>query len=102
MSSYAHAEGYLTTANGAEAHAEGYKTSAFGSHSHAEGWDTIASSSNSHAEGHGTIANHKDTHASGAYNCYYSQGIIQWGNSFGGTYSVGAIVNDGNDDYICI
>ena len=78
----AHAEGYLTLANGggthAEgcstvansdcAHAEGYQTNANGSYSHAEGWSTSALGQASHAAGKGTIALYNCETVVGYYN----------------------------------
>ena len=78
----AHAEGYLTLANGggthAEgrntvansdcAHAEGYQTNANGSYSHTEGWSTSALGQASHAAGKGTIAFYNYETVVGYYN----------------------------------
>ena len=80
--SYAHAEGYDTTASGYASHAEGWGTTVSGiaSHaegqgtiannlaSHAEGWGTVANANASHAEGQGTIANTGASHVEGTYN----------------------------------
>ena len=78
---YAHAEGYMTTANAPYSHAEGSNTvasnlschaegsgtTASGNCSHAENTGCIASGSNSHAEGYHTIARGEHSHASGAH-----------------------------------
>ena len=78
----AHAEGYLTLANGggthAEgrntvansdcAHAEGYQTNANGLYSHTEGWSTSALGQASHAAGKGTIAFYNYETVVGYYN----------------------------------
>ena len=63
--SYAHAEGYYTTASGQAAHAEGYFSWAAGDYSHAEGRDTRAYGDYSHAEGYLTIASGSNSHAEG-------------------------------------
>ena len=78
---YAHAEGYMTTANAPYSHAEGSNTvasnlschaegsgtTASGNCSHAENTGCIASGSNSHAEGYYTMATGEHSHASGAH-----------------------------------
>ena len=78
---YAHAEGYMTTANAPYSHAEGSNTvasnlschaegsgtTASGNCSHAENTGCIASGSNSHAEGYHTIARGEHSHASGSH-----------------------------------
>ena len=64
--SYAHAEGYYTTASGQAAHAEGYFSWAAGDYSHAEGRDTRAYGDYSHAEGAFTITSGSNSHAEGA------------------------------------
>ena len=66
--SYAHAEGWSTTASSLASHAEGKQTTASGSYSHAEGEATTASGHCSHAEGLGTIANKESQHVVGRWN----------------------------------
>ena len=63
--SYAHAEGYGTTAYGQASHAEGRETQAIGGYSHAEGWLTISSSTATHTEGVQTSAVSIASHAEG-------------------------------------
>lgn len=77
--SYAHAEGYYTTASGQAAHSEGYfswaagdyshaegrNTRAYGDYSHAEGYNTATSASYAHSEGFGSIASASYSHAEG-------------------------------------
>lgn len=63
---YAHAEGYTTTASGSASHAEGSAAQAIGIFSHAEGNNTTASGSTSHAEGFNTTASGNNSHAEGS------------------------------------
>ena len=63
--SYAHAEGYYTTASGQAAHAEGYFSWAAGDYSHAEGRDTRAYGDYSHAEGRNTATSASYAHSEG-------------------------------------
>lgn len=63
----AHAEGYTTTASGANSHAEGGGTIASGWNSHAEGRYTQATGTNSHAEGSDSEAKGYNSHAEGFY-----------------------------------
>ena len=67
QASYAHAEGWETSASAYGAHSEGYKTQAgsigknafgpdLGRYSHAEGWETKTLAFSSHAEGYKTQA----------------------------------------------
>lgn len=63
----AHAEGFLSEANGQASHAEGTNTTAGGESSHAEGDKTTASGNYSHSEGARTIASGEGSHAEGAY-----------------------------------
>ena len=60
-----HAEGLITTAEGATSHAEGNATSAVGANSHAEGSNSRATGTNSHAEGNNTRATGNYSHSEG-------------------------------------
>lgn len=64
---YAHAEGYMTTANAPYSHAEGYGTVSREMSTHAEGRETTASGNCSHAENTGCIASGPNSHAEGYY-----------------------------------
>ena len=63
---YAHAEGWLTTAEGVASHTEGRGTTASGGASHAEGYGTKAEGYASHAEGHNSNAHSDSAHAEGS------------------------------------
>ena len=65
--SYAHAEGYNSTASGFTAHAEGYMSYSSASNGHAEGNYTTAIGNTSHAEGSNTLSNGSYTHTEGYY-----------------------------------
>lgn len=65
VGSYSHAEGYKATTSNTSAHAEGNMTTAGGQHSHAEGYRTEARDYASHAEGNQTVANGPNSHAEG-------------------------------------
>jgi hypothetical protein len=68
-----HSEGRNTYASGGGAHAEGGYTSAFGAESHAEGYMTTAFTPGAHAEGYLTYAGNQfaeaGTHAEGNQTC---------------------------------
>ena len=64
---YAHAEGYMTTANAPYSHAEGYGTVSREMSTHAEGRETTASGNCSHTENTGCIASGPNSHAEGYY-----------------------------------
>jgi len=70
---YAHAEGYMTSAEALNAHTEGYCTRVFDTHhyqysgGHAEGYYT--STDKGHAEGYSTIASDYTGHAEGYNTC---------------------------------
>ena len=65
ISSYSHAEGCHTLAQGDSSHAEGINTLASGKFTHAEGNKTHATAESAHAEGYGTIANGIGSHSEG-------------------------------------
>ena len=65
VGSYSHAEGYKSKTSNTSAHAEGNMTTAGGQHSHAEGYRTEARDYASHAEGNQTVANGQNSHAEG-------------------------------------
>ncbi len=66
----------LATTSASYAHAEGYQTTALGLASHAEGRDTITYSPYSHAGGLGTIASGSAQTAIGKYNIADSQSLF--------------------------
>lgn len=66
--SYAHAEGYLSTAAGPHSHSEGRSCQAYGDSSHAEGFSTHTHADFCHAEGKGTEAHSDCQHVQGKYN----------------------------------
>lgn len=75
---YGHAEGYYTTAIGltngnCAAHAEGYLTLANGGGTHAEGRNTVANSDCAHAEGCQTNANGLYSHTEGWFTSALGQ-----------------------------
>lgn len=76
--SYAHAEGFQTSASGNYAHAEGTGTKAGGGFSHTEGAYTQANGVYAHAEGNNTQANGTASHTSGNYTIagYPNQTVI--------------------------
>ena len=63
---YAHAEGYQTSATGGCSHAEGCETTASAYYAHAEGLNAEASEIAAHAEGSGTTASGFGSHAEGS------------------------------------
>lgn len=65
---FAHAEGQGTMAEGQQSHAEGQGTTAHGVCSHAEGYSTVAQGAQAHAEGISTIAGSSNQHVEGKYN----------------------------------
>ena len=87
-----HAEGYMTTASGTQAHAEGNRTLASGTQAHAEGYKTKASGSYSHAEGYQTSVSDIGSHVEG-YMCTSSGDASSYGNHVEGytnTFSSGS------------
>lgn len=61
----AHAEGYITTAQGVTSHAEGYGSEAYGAAGHAEGAYTLSIGHGAHSEGEVAVAGGTDSHAEG-------------------------------------
>ena len=102
--SYAHSEGYYTTASGQAAHsegsfswaagdyshAEGLNTRAYGDYSHAEGRNTATSASYAHSEGWGSIASASYSHAEGYFTITEGQFSHAEGNGTRTTSNAGS------------
>lgn len=90
----AHAEGYMTTATGTQAHAEGSRTLSSGNQTHAEGYKTLAQGSYTHAEGSLSIASGDSSHVEG-FSCSCSSSVAIGAHLEGCENSLSGAIGDG-------